>query len=252
MIEHWLQYRQDNCPACKGDGFRWLCPSGVNPFLAGGFNTARSLRRVDCHHSFLQEGLTSMKTLSELTMDDPEVWLPAPGWPGYEVSSHGRVKSLPRTVVRNDGALTPIKGRILKTIITDTTAQGTYFHAQVAMCLDGKSRKVGVSRLVCGAFHGPASEDKPHVLHNGQGSTVNCPSNMRWGTPLENAQERAAEGYDKRPRQRVAERARELIAKGWSDRKIARELGCVAGACRNLRARDAARAAREGGSHAEA
>ena len=37
------------CIRCKGEGFYYLVPSGVNPFLAGIDALARMMRRVECH-----------------------------------------------------------------------------------------------------------------------------------------------------------------------------------------------------------
>lgn len=38
----------DNCTRCKGQGWYWRTPDGFNPFLAGGFNTARAMYKVEC------------------------------------------------------------------------------------------------------------------------------------------------------------------------------------------------------------
>jgi hypothetical protein len=47
-------------------------------------------------------------------MTDEERWLPVPGHVGaYEVSSAGRVRSLPRVVVRRNGARYTCQARIL-------------------------------------------------------------------------------------------------------------------------------------------
>lgn len=37
-----------NCTRCKGQGWYWRTPDGFNPFLAGGFNTARAMFKVTC------------------------------------------------------------------------------------------------------------------------------------------------------------------------------------------------------------
>lgn len=36
-----------NC-RCQGKGWYWRTPDGFNPFLAGGFNTARAMFKTRC------------------------------------------------------------------------------------------------------------------------------------------------------------------------------------------------------------
>ncbi|WP_158261590.1 NUMOD4 domain-containing protein [Mycobacterium sp. ITM-2016-00318] len=43
-----------------------------------------------------------------------EEWRPVPGWWGYSVSSHGRVRSDDRVVVRRNGRSLPVVERILR------------------------------------------------------------------------------------------------------------------------------------------
>jgi NUMOD4 motif len=44
-----------------------------------------------------------------------ETWLPVCGWGGYyEVSNHGRVRSVDRLIIRRDGRKYRAKGRILR------------------------------------------------------------------------------------------------------------------------------------------
>lgn len=36
------------CTRCDGKGWYWRVPDGFNPFLAGGFSTARAMYRASC------------------------------------------------------------------------------------------------------------------------------------------------------------------------------------------------------------
>lgn len=36
------------CDRCDGKGWYWRVPDGFNPFLAGGWSTARAMYRVPC------------------------------------------------------------------------------------------------------------------------------------------------------------------------------------------------------------
>lgn len=38
----------DVCTRCDGKGWYWRTPDGFNPFLAGGFATARAMYRQPC------------------------------------------------------------------------------------------------------------------------------------------------------------------------------------------------------------
>ncbi len=48
----------------------------------------------------------------------------------------------------------------------------------------GKNYKM--HRLICEAFHGPAPDDKPIVIHINENALDNRPKNLRWGTQKEN------------------------------------------------------------------
>lgn len=49
------------CWRCRGDGYFWRVPDGFNPFSAGGWATARTMRKVHC---FVCDG--TGKTKSQL------------------------------------------------------------------------------------------------------------------------------------------------------------------------------------------
>jgi hypothetical protein len=80
-----------------------------------------------------------------------EHWLPVPGWEGlYEVSNHGRVVSLTRTVQRSNGAgPKPVPERVL-TPKCDRSGR-----LRVRLCRDSKQHWFSVRRLVLEAFADP-------------------------------------------------------------------------------------------------
>jgi hypothetical protein len=49
-----------------------------------------------------------------MTDTTAETWLPIPGHPGYEVSDHGRVRSVYHVVMRSNGAPQTVRGRVLR------------------------------------------------------------------------------------------------------------------------------------------
>lgn len=113
-----------------------------------------------------------------------EEWRPLVGYFGiYEVSSIGRIRSLDRIVqmVGSNAAFSSkfVKGRVLSQAIVKG-------YPKVTLCKNGHSRQVGVHRLVCETFHGPAPEGCTDVAHNdGNPHNANA-SNLRWTTRAEN------------------------------------------------------------------
>ena len=57
-------------------------------------------------------------------------------------------------------------------------------HEYYGVLYRGKNYKI--HRLICEAFHGPAPEGKPVVLHLNENALDNRPENLRWGTQKEN------------------------------------------------------------------
>lgn len=113
-----------------------------------------------------------------------EQWVPITGFEeSYHVSDHGRVKSLTRVITTSKGVRRLWRGRILKNWIS------TGGYEQVSLLREGRSQPFAVHRLVCEAFHGPAPEGKPFVLHGPAGKRCNTPDNLRWGTAKENTED---------------------------------------------------------------
>lgn len=111
-----------------------------------------------------------------------EQWLPIEGYPGYEVSDHGRVRSLDRVVsARNRwGSIShrQTKGRMLK------IQKCTNDYLFVAL---GRNRHALVHRLVARAFvqgHRPDLD----VNHLDGRRDNNIPSNLEWVNRSANVQ----------------------------------------------------------------
>lgn len=119
-----------------------------------------------------------------------ERWKPIPGYEGlYAVSSHGRVRSYDRECNARGGAIAVRKGRILALA---TKEPGGYL--AVTLTSPGKREQVAVHILVLTAFKGPRPAHKPHTRHWDGDSTNNRVGNVRWGTVLENAQDKRRHG----------------------------------------------------------
>lgn len=78
-----------------------------------------------------------------------EIWTDVPGWRGfYEVSSRGRVRSLPRVVRRSNGVPLSVPGRVL---VQSRTVSG---YPVVTLARGGVHRSRYVHTLVREAFPG--------------------------------------------------------------------------------------------------
>lgn len=108
-----------------------------------------------------------------------EQWLPVAGWESsYEVSNHGRVRSVRRNTYRRDGAVCPVGGKVLSPTGKKRPQVKLYSgHREYIF------RQIHI--LVLEAFVGPRplgmfglhADDNPHNNHL---------NNLRWGTPSEN------------------------------------------------------------------
>jgi hypothetical protein len=139
--------------------------------------------------------------LEEARLTDIETWLPISGYEGiYEVSSLGRVRSLPRIFTRKmpDGSsqswLTKLK------VLRPGTRRG---YRYVCLYRDGGKLTHRVHRLVIQAFGGPPPSPDAMCCHGDGNRGHNAPRNLRWGTGKDNAADRLKHGTEA-----IGERAR--------------------------------------------
>lgn len=118
-----------------------------------------------------------------MTPDEPERWLPVPGWEElYEVSDLGRVRSLTRWTPAGTR-----KGRMMKMNVDPSG----YF--QLGFRRNGKNRTQKVHQLVAAAFLGPRPEGM-EVRHLDGDPLNNRLDNLAYGTPSENSQDSIRHG----------------------------------------------------------
>jgi hypothetical protein len=116
-----------------------------------------------------------------------EEWRDVPGYEGlYQVSSLGRVRSLPRVVLSKPMAGGGRQKRPVPPIILKMrrTVKG---YLRVALFDKPRRRQVGVHRLICEAFHGPQPYPDAIARHLDDDRTNNTPANIAWGSRLDNA-----------------------------------------------------------------
>ena len=135
-----------------------------------------------------------------------ERWKPVNGYEGiYEVSSHGRVRSLDRTVTRSDGKVHRLKGKVLSVRLDK------YGYQIVDLYNHGKQQKRKVHSLVAEAFIGTRPEGT-EVCHNDGRKTNNHVDNLSYGTRSENMLDRVRHGRDHNAVKTHCLRGHELFA----------------------------------------
>jgi hypothetical protein len=108
-----------------------------------------------------------------------EEWRPVVGYEThYEVSSHGRV----RTLNRYDSINRFRRSQMRATPIDRTSAGYRY----VSLCKDGVSKKVNVHVLVLEAFVGPRPSPGHEACHKDGDRANACLDNLRWDTAASN------------------------------------------------------------------
>lgn len=169
-----------------------------------------------------------------------EAWSPIAGYEGlYEVSSHGRVRSLDRvvTVAMSDGS---VHLRRMRSVLRRLRLGTTGYH-QVSLWKDGITELAKVSHLVAEAFIGPRPPGLD-TCHNDGNRLNDFASNLRYDTRRANCWDRRAHGTEhigeQNPRARLTKSQISEIRIGRrkeSSRVLAAEYGVSAGHIKNIR-----------------
>lgn len=109
-----------------------------------------------------------------------ERWRPVKGFEdSYEVSDHGRVRSLPRYVSRGVSGFW-VGSRIMKYVPHD------FGYKPVQLSRDGKRHTKLAHRLVAEVFLKPPADGKDVVMHRDDNPANNYYKNLKWGTLVDN------------------------------------------------------------------
>lgn len=122
-----------------------------------------------------------------------EVWCPVAGFPGYEVSDQGNV----RTFRSRNGQGLIEQPRLIK----PRPCQGRPYLRVTLADPSGKQVDRKVHILVLEAFKGPRPSSQHDARHGIGGATDNRLSNLQWGTKQENADDRQTHGTQLRGQQ---------------------------------------------------
>lgn len=155
---------------------------------------------------------------------EAERWLPVVGWEGlYEVSSLGRVRSLPRAPRPGRRGYS---GRILKPWLT------VHDYKVVGLCRPGHQEHRPVHRLVAAAFIGPCPPGQ-EVRHGPGGKLDNRASQLCYGTSAQNHADRHRDGISNQGERHgfakltdaIVAECRRRHAAGETQLSLAREFG---------------------------
>lgn len=118
-----------------------------------------------------------------------ESWRPVVGYEGfYEVSDHGRVRSVDRVVEQRNGKALRLAGHPLA---AGLDGKG---YPNVGLRRPGHRRTARVHDLVLRAFAGPPPSGLEGCHRDGNPLNNNWPSNLEWGTPSSNGHDRVRHG----------------------------------------------------------
>jgi len=161
--------------------------------------------------------------------ESTEEWRPVEGFPSYEVSSLGRVRSLDRVyeVESIQGKRTTFTGKAISPF------KNKNGYMSFSFCVCGKKTKAFVHRVVCKAFKGPAPSSEHQVNHINGVRDDNRAENLEWLTAKQNAQHsfkelgRKVKKGNSHYRSHIIDTAmiERLIASGMSHADIVRSTG---------------------------
>jgi HNH endonuclease/NUMOD4 motif len=131
----------------------------------------------------LRRNAMADRTISHLV----EEWRPIEDYPGYEVSSFGRVRSLERIVVQRSGKKQPQPARLL------SFGKMNNGYKCVSIRTPGRRDKVNVHVLVTRAFLGPRPKGQESRHKDGDRMNARL-DNLSYGTRKQNIADAIAHG----------------------------------------------------------
>lgn len=159
--------------------------------------------------------------LAALSLRDPEMWFIVAAYPAYSVSSHGRVRR-DAPALGGGGSVRIPSGYLKQRALPSG-------HMQVTLSMGNRPATVLVHRLVADAFLSAPVAGQDCVLHRDDTPAHNTPSNLFWGTRLDNTADMVAKGRQARGRRvsscKLSEAAVREIRKAFADGEQQRDIG---------------------------
>lgn len=114
-----------------------------------------------------------------------EIWKAVPGWPWYEASNSGHVRSLDRTIQQTDGRRRAYKGQILKGYV------GNHGYFTIKLCAEnGQHAVVCVHHIIALVFIGPRPKYRGCEIRHKDGCKLNNrEDNLEYNTSSRNTQD---------------------------------------------------------------
>lgn len=167
-------------------------------------------------------------TDNQPTLFDAEIWKPIPGYEGYyEISNHGKVKSLARIVPRRNGTYHSVPERILK----QTADHNGHFYFTAVK--NAKRERMYTQRVVLICFVGP-----PPIVadacHNDGDPSNNHITNLRWDSRSGNVRDMVKHGSHNNARKTHCKWGHEFSPENTQLRKDGKGRSCVKCARRRM------------------
>lgn len=159
--------------------------------------------------------------------DDNEIWREIADFPGYEISCHGRVRSVARDVATSNGHIRHYRG-----VVFSPSSTNQHGHLKVGLRRNGRLAMRYIHQLVAEAFIGPRPLAMV-VAHCDGDHLNNRADNLRYATQKENETDKVRHGSrlsgDRHPRRILAAKdvatIRSRLADGLTQQAIATEFG---------------------------
>ena len=147
-----------------------------------------------------------------------EKWLPIRGWPAYEVSDRGRVRSFNKTGTTAYPECRAAKAKILRPSLCRPSK-----YPCVMLHCSGRRTKIRIHKLVTEAFLGrcPRGLEVRHIDGKPRNTRL---SNLKYGTHKENGEDMVLHGRTRRTlSEQDYKQIRKKYASGWLQRELADE-----------------------------
>jgi len=120
-----------------------------------------------------------------------DTWMTIDGFPFYEVSNEGRIRSIQHSITRKNGAPFTVRAKELR---GSDNGKG---YLRVYLYRDGIKKREYIHRLVAGAFIDNPN-NAPFINHKDNNPMNNSAENLEWCTHEENMAWMRKQGRDKR------------------------------------------------------